>query len=112
MQAPPWRIVPGGVSLFVRATPRASRNMVAGIGQDADGRSILQLRIAAPPAEGAANAALMELLSAALQVRKRDVSLQSGATGRTKQISVAGESSELIARLEALIRQIAVKSAQ
>jgi uncharacterized protein YggU (UPF0235/DUF167 family) len=59
--------------LFVRATPRASRSMVAGVGAGADGRPVLQLRIAAPPAEGAANSALGELLSSALQVRKRDV---------------------------------------
>lgn len=104
--------MPGGVLLFVRATPRATRNMVSGIGLDADGRPVLQLRIAAPPAEGAANAALIELLSAALQVRKRDVTLQSGATGRTKQIRVEGDGTVLAARLDALIRQIAARSAQ
>lgn len=112
MQTPPWRIVPGGVLLFVRATPRASRSMVAGIGQDADGRAVLQLRIAAPPAEGAANAALVDLLSSALQVRKRDVTLQSGATGRAKQFLIEGDSASLVARLDAIVREIAARSAQ
>ena len=104
--------MPGGVLLFVRATPRASRSLVAGIGQDADGRAVLQLRIAAPPAEGAANAALVDLLSTALQVRKRDVTLQSGATGRAKQFLIAGDSAALVARLETLIGEIAARSAQ
>ncbi|ESZ87752.1 MAG: hypothetical protein Q27BB25_07550 [Blastomonas sp. CACIA14H2] len=104
--------MPGGVLLFVRATPRASRSMVAGVGADADGRPVLQLRIAAPPAEGAANSALVDLLSSALQVRKRDVTLQSGATGRAKQVRVNGEGAVLVARLEALIRGNATRSAQ
>lgn len=112
MLTPPWRIVPGGVLLFVRATPRASRSMVAGVGQDADGRSVLQVRIASRPAEGAANAALIDLLSSALQVRKRDVTLQSGATGRAKQLLIEGDSSVLISRLHDLLRRIPVRSAQ
>lgn len=95
--------MPGGVLLFVRATPRPSRSIIAGVGQDSDGRTVLQLRVAAPPAEGAANTALIELLSAALQVRKRDVTLQSGATGRAKQFLVEGASEMLVARLETLI---------
>jgi hypothetical protein len=88
--------------LFVRATPRANRNAIAGIGQDADGRSILQLRLAAPPADGAANAALIGLVAATLQVRKRDVTLQSGATSRCKQVLIHGDGAVLAARLEAL----------
>lgn len=86
--------------------------MVAGIGQDADGRAVLQLRIAAPPAEGAANAALADLLSGALQVRKRDVILQSGATGRAKQFLIEGDSASLVARLEAIVLEIAARSEQ
>ncbi|WP_244181796.1 DUF167 family protein [Blastomonas natatoria] len=89
--------------LFVRARPRARGNAIGGIGHDADGRAVLQLRIAAPPAEGAANAALINLLSTALQVRKRDVSLKSGATGRAKQFRIEGDGAALVARLEALI---------
>lgn len=101
-RTPPWQTVPGGVLLFVRATPRASRNAIAGIGPDADGRAVLLVRIAAPPAEGAANAALIALVSATLQVRKRDVTLQSGATSRCKQVLIRGDGGVLKARLEAL----------
>jgi uncharacterized protein (TIGR00251 family) len=101
-ETPPWRSVPGGVLLVVRVTPRASRNAIAGIGRDAEGRAILLVRIAAPPAEGAANAALIDLLADALQVRKRDVQLQAGATGRTKQLLIAGPTDAIIARLQTL----------
>lgn len=88
--------------IAVRATPRASRSQIAGIGQDAEGRSVLAVRIAAPPSEGAANAALVDLLASALAQRKRDVTIQSGETGRNKQVHVAGDSEKLIIRLIAL----------
>lgn len=100
---PPWRIVPGGVLLSVRATPRASRSIVAGIGADADGRAVLMVRIAAPPAEGAANAALIELLASCLGLRKRDITLRSGETGRNKQVHLAGDGARIAADLAAFV---------
>ncbi|MGQ3178447.1 MAG: DUF167 domain-containing protein [Blastomonas fulva] len=87
---------------MVRATLRASRSQIAGIGLDADGRSVLAVRIAGPPSEGAANAALTDLLAAELGIRKRDVVIHRGETGRNKQVHVAGDAMALIARLEAL----------
>lgn len=99
---PPWRTAPGGVIVCVRATPRASRSQIAGIALDADGRSVLAVRIAAPPAEGAANTALIDLIATAMHVRKRDVSIQSGQTGRNKQVLVLGDETALMSRLEAL----------
>ncbi|MDM7956707.1 MAG: DUF167 family protein [Blastomonas sp.] len=89
--------------MAVRATPRAARSRIAGAGQDADGRAVLLVRIAAPPAEGAANAALIDLLAAALAVRKRDVAVQSGETARNKQVHVAGDARALGERLSALL---------
>ena len=99
---PPWRIVPGGVLLSVRATPRASRSVVAGIGTDADGRTVLMVRIAAPPAEGAASAALIDLLASSLGLRKRDITIRSGETGRNKQVHIAGNGAQIAADLAAL----------
>ncbi len=101
---PPWRIVPGGVLLSVRATPRASRSVVAGIGADADGRAVLMVRIAAPPSEGAANAALIDLLAASLGLRKRDITIRSGETGRNKQVHLAGDGAQIAAGLAALVK--------
>jgi uncharacterized protein (TIGR00251 family) len=100
---PPWRIVPGGVLLSVRATPRASRSVVAGIGADAEGRAVLMVRVAAPPSEGAANAALVDLLAAKLGLRKRDITIRSGETGRNKQVHIAGNGVQIAADLTALV---------
>jgi len=101
-ETPPWRSAPGGVLLFVRATPRASRSVVQGWGADADGRGVLLVRLAAPPVDGAANSALIALLAEALHVRKRDVTIRSGETARAKQVHVSGDEAQLIARLERL----------
>jgi uncharacterized protein len=80
-----WTEETGGVSFAVYVTPRAGRTEIAG---QRDGA--LWIRLAAPPVDGKANAALMELLSKQLGVPKASITLVSGATGRTKRIRVSG----------------------
>jgi uncharacterized protein YggU (UPF0235/DUF167 family) len=65
--------------------PRAKKSMVEGVRAGA-----LLVRLAAPPVEGAANAALIELLAGALGVPRRAVALLSGDRSRDKRIVVAG----------------------
>lgn len=67
----------------MRVTPGASRDAVA----IAD--SIVQLRVTAPPADGAANEAVLRLLAAALDRPRRDLTLLRGATARIKLIGIA-----------------------
>lgn len=71
------------VRLTVRLTPRGGRDSVDGV---RDG--VLQVRVAAPPVDGAANEALVRLLAAELDVPRRTVRLVSGATGRRKVVAV------------------------
>jgi uncharacterized protein len=96
-----------GLRLAVRVTPRAGREAVGGIVRDADGRPALAVRLAAPPVEGAANAALVKVLAGALGLRRAEVTLLSGATGRLKMLHLAGDPAALAARLDALIRDAA-----
>lgn len=49
----------------------------------------VHLRVTAPPADGAANDAVLNLLAAALGCPRRDLSLLRGATARIKLISIA-----------------------
>jgi hypothetical protein len=79
------REVPGGVCLEVLVQPRASRTRVVGVH---DGR--LKIQLAAPPVDGEANAALVEFLAGALGVRRSDVAIERGETGRRKTVRVAG----------------------
>jgi uncharacterized protein (TIGR00251 family) len=83
---PPWlREVPGGVELEVLVQPRASRTRVAG---EHGGR--LKVQLAAPPVDGEANEALVAFLAGALGVRRADVAIARGATGRRKAVRVSG----------------------
>jgi hypothetical protein len=77
--------LPDGVRLEVLVQPRASRTRVAG---EHAGR--LKIQLAAPPVDGEANAALVAFLAEALSVRRADVSIERGETGRRKTVRVRG----------------------
>ena len=96
----PWAVVAGGVTLAVRLTPKGGRDAIDGIERMADGRAVLQVRVAAPPSEGEANGALVRLLAKALSVPPRDVVMAAGATARVKRLTIAGDAVRLIAALE------------
>lgn len=84
--AGPWaRDEAGGALLELLVQPRASRTRAVG---EHDGR--LKLQLAAPPVDGEANAALVEFLAGALGVRKGDVRIVRGETGRRKTVRVDG----------------------
>ena len=83
---PPWlQPVEGGVELLVLVQPRASRSRVVG-----EHGGYLKVQLAAPPVDGAANAALLELLADLLGVPRRQVSLVSGESSRRKRVRAAG----------------------
>ena len=50
----------------------------------------LKVRLAAPPVDGAANDALVELLADELDVARRAVHIVSGTTSRSKVVQVDG----------------------
>ncbi len=83
---PAWaRDGAGGAVLEILAQPRASRSRVVG---EHDGR--LKVQLAAPPVDGEANAALLAYLADVLGVKRADVALLAGETGRRKRVRVAG----------------------
>jgi uncharacterized protein (TIGR00251 family) len=96
----PWSAIAGGVALAVRLTPKGGRDAIDGIERLADERAVLKVRVAAPPSEGKANAALVRLLAKAVGVPPRDVALVAGATARIKRLVFSGDPPTLIAALE------------
>jgi len=84
----------------VRLTPKGGRDAIDGIERLADERAVLKARVAAPPSEGKANAALVRLLAKAVGVPPRDVALVAGATARIKRLVISGDPPTLIAALE------------
>lgn len=81
--------------LTVRVTPRGGRDAVEGWARDAAGRPVLKVRVAAAPADGAANAAVIALLAKALKLPKSSLALVSGDTARVKRIEVPAEAAAL-----------------
>ena len=90
------KAVAGGVVFDVLVQPRASRTKVGPIH---DGR--LKLAITAPPVDGEANAAVVELVAKQLGVAKSAVEVITGASSRRKTVRVIGVA---IAAVEALAR--------
>ncbi|MCC7268761.1 MAG: DUF167 domain-containing protein [Caulobacteraceae bacterium] len=80
--------------LTVRVTPRGGRDAVEGWAKDAAGRAFLKLRVAAPPADGAANAAAVALLAKALKRPKSRIAIVSGETARLKTVEIGEVSPE------------------
>jgi uncharacterized protein (TIGR00251 family) len=74
-----------GVVIRVRVIPRAARSGVAGVRGDT-----LLVRLCAPPVEGAANAELVTVLAAALDVPKRAVAIVGGERSRQKRVRISG----------------------
>lgn len=99
MTGKPYTTIPGGVRLAVRLTPRAGRNELDGVGLDADDCPVLRVRLAARPIKGQANEALIAFLAELLDLRKKDVTIRSGHTGRLKMVELAGAPADLSARL-------------
>jgi len=72
-----------GLSFKVHVQPGASRNQVLGLHGDA-----LKLKLTAPPVEGKANKACIEILSEALGVPKTSIEIISGHSSRQKNIRI------------------------
>lgn len=87
------------VTLVVRLTPRGGRDAAEGWACDADGRPYLKVRVASPPVEGAANAALIGFLAKTLKVPRSGIRLASGDTSRLKRLELDGLDSTDLARV-------------
>lgn len=81
------RQTPTGVEIRVRVIPRARRTELAG-----ERAGEILIRLSAPPVDGAANQELIAFLSARLGCAKRDITLISGETSRSKRVAIAGVS--------------------
>jgi uncharacterized protein len=83
----------------VRVTSRSSKPGVGGWRTGTDGREELEVRVAAAPIDGEANAAVIRLLAKELDVPKGALEIVSGETSRHKRIAMPIDAAELRARL-------------
>nr|WP_249115766.1 DUF167 family protein [Azoarcus sp. L1K30] len=86
----------GSLTLVLHIQPGAKKTGFAGLHGEA-----MKIRLAAPPVDGKANAALCAFLAAFCEVPKSAVSLVSGETSRAKRVRIVQVSSTVAARLRA-----------
>jgi uncharacterized protein len=90
---------PDGSVFSVMVAPRAARSTIEQLANGA-----IQIRVAAPPVDGAANAALLRFLADVLDVPRSRLEIISGAASRRKRIKVGGLTpGELETRLRAAL---------
>ena len=82
------------ITIDILVQPRASR---ARIGPMHDGR--LKIAVTAPPVDGEANAAVVELIARRLGIARGDVEVIAGASSRRKTLRIANATAAQIAEL-------------
>ncbi len=80
----------GYITIAVRVQPGAKKSELVGAQGDE-----LKIRIASPPVEGAANAALINFMAETLQVHSSMISLIRGSRNRSKVLKIWGISGML-----------------
>ena len=80
--------------LSIRVQPRASNSGIVGVHGEA-----LKVRLTAPPVDGAANEALMELLAATFGIPVRAITIVAGSSSRTKVVELEGVTEDRVRRL-------------
>ena len=112
-----WRVVGGaqlkfggwhedaGVIVRYRLTPKSSKDANDGVEVTSECPAF-KARVRAVPEDGAANAALMRLVAVWLGVPKSAVSLISGAISRVNSLSISGDVTTLIDRLQDKLHEI------
>jgi uncharacterized protein (TIGR00251 family) len=86
----------GAYCLSLHIQPGAKKSEVAGLHGAA-----LKIRLAAPPVDGKANAALLAFVAKQLNLPKSAVSLKSGQTSRQKVVRVEGADEARLAQMTA-----------
>jgi uncharacterized protein (TIGR00251 family) len=74
---------PDGLLIDVRVQPKSSQNAVVGIHGEA-----LKIKLNAPPVEGKANKALIQLMAKLLGCPKSTVEIISGQASRSKRLLI------------------------
>jgi uncharacterized protein len=81
--------------LEVRVVARSRKQEISGFLEDGK----LKIRLTAPPVEGKANQALIQLLSEVLQLPKSKIEITSGIHNRDKRLEISGVDQESLNRL-------------
>ncbi len=93
---------PKGIDLLVKAHAGSKKTGVLGLVGDS-----LKLGVSAPPEDGRANEALVELIAKLFTVRRSSVTLVTGKTAKSKRFRIEGV--DPLAALECIQRNLVLK---
>ena len=83
-----------GVRLYIRLSPRSKREGTEGVFDDGT-RKRLKIAVNAPPVDGKANKAVIELLAEKFRLPKSAFSIITGTTDRNKTLLIRGDAALL-----------------
>jgi uncharacterized protein (TIGR00251 family) len=81
----PFRKTKDGITIQVKVQPRSSKK-----GLDSVAGETVKVYLTSPPAEGAANEQLIEVLSEELRVKKSAIRIIRGLSSRHKVVEIRG----------------------
>jgi uncharacterized protein YggU (UPF0235/DUF167 family) len=89
------------VLVRLKVTPKARRAAIGDTMVEPDGSLRLKVAVTAAPAGGAANDAVIALLSKEWRLPKSALTVAAGAADRRKTLRIAGDAAALLSRLDA-----------
>jgi len=95
-----------GLRVALRVTPKASRNAVTGVADEADGARAIKVSVTAAPEGGKANAAVIKLLAKEWKVAKSYLAITAGETGRRKTVEIAADADRVQPQLATWLAKI------
>lgn len=99
MNAYPFlRETAAGVTLTVRAQPRAKKSEIVGLHGDT-----LKVKIAAPPVEDAANDEIIAFFAQLLEIPRKTITIKQGGRSRHKVLEIRGDAVALASKITAQI---------
>lgn len=96
----PYTVTRTGLALSLRVTPRAGRNRIERVVDDADGGTALKLAVTAAPEGGKANAAAIALLAREWRLPKSAFTVTRGVANRRKTVAIEGDGQALKEKLD------------
>lgn len=102
----PFTVLPIGIKTTVKVTPKASRDRVHGVVEEADGTPAIKVSVTAPPEDGKANAALIKLLAKTWGLPKSSLFIAAGGALRRKALVITGDRDEVARKLDSWLEGI------
>jgi uncharacterized protein len=88
-----------GLRVAIRLSPRAKSDRLLSVAATTGGGRALTATVTAPPQDGRANEALLQLLARAWRLPRRDLSIVGGVASRNKTVGITGDPHQLFARV-------------